>query len=115
MKSYIIIKTQFEAIHSWPECPWYDVNFLRNPHRHIFYVKVKISVSHNDRDVEFIQAKREINDLLTNNFDRKDLGRMSCEDICEKIKRDFLLGWPIHSISVFEDNENGAEIVFEGN
>ena len=35
----------------------YDVAFLANKHRHIFHFRVWISVTHNDRDIEFIQFK----------------------------------------------------------
>ena len=56
-----------EGIHKYPaalEDPAlatgdeYDVSFLGYPHRHIFHFKVRIQVTHNDRDIEFIQFKR---------------------------------------------------------
>ena len=112
MKKYIIIRTQFEAIHSWPDCPIEEVSFLKNPHRHIFHVEIKIKVSHNNRDVEFIQAKRILNEFLQQTYNEKDIGHLSCEMICEDIQQNFA-GWSSHSISVFEDNENGAEIIFD--
>ena len=34
IKQFIEIKTDFEAIHNWPECPFEDVDFLKHPHRH---------------------------------------------------------------------------------
>ena len=36
----------------------YDVSFLGYPHRHIFHFRVAIEVFHDDRDIEFIQFKR---------------------------------------------------------
>ena len=37
----------------------YDVSFLGYPHRHIFHFKVWIGVTHDDRDIEFIQLDRK--------------------------------------------------------
>ena len=61
-----------EGIHKYPaalEDPKlatgdeYDVSFLGYPHRHIFHFKVSIEVFHDDRDIEFIQFKRWIEDM----------------------------------------------------
>ena len=61
-----------EGIHKYPaalEDPdlatgdEYDVSFLGYPHRHIFHFKVRIQVTHNDRDIEFIQFKRWLEKL----------------------------------------------------
>jgi hypothetical protein len=41
----------------------YDVSFLGTPHRHIFHFTVAIQVFHNDRDIEFIQFKRWLENL----------------------------------------------------
>ena len=42
-----------------------DVSFLGYPHRHIFHFKVAIEVFHDDRDIEFIQFKRWIEDMYS--------------------------------------------------
>ena len=102
----IIVTTQFEAIHCWPQCPFNDVAFLRAPHRHIFHVTMKWKVMHTNRDVEFIRMKREVDVFIKNTFKGKDLGLMSCEDIAVKLQSEFLCNY----VSIFEDNENGAEI-----
>ena len=60
MKRYIVVRLCFEGIHCWPECDIQDVQFLKNPHRHIFYVTVKWEVKHSDRDKEFISLKEII-------------------------------------------------------
>lgn len=102
----IVIKTQFEAIHRWPGCPFEEVMFLRCPHRHIFHVMVKFPVKHTDRDREFIMAKHEVSAFVSL-WNNKDLGTMSCEDMAVKIQTVF----PDSCfVSVFEDNENGAEL-----
>ncbi len=43
----------------------YDVSFLGYPHRHIFHFKVWIGVTHDDRDIEFIQFKRWLEKLYS--------------------------------------------------
>lgn len=113
MKKVIIVRTRFEAIHSWLDCPYEDVAFLRNPHRHEFWVEVEIEVTHNDRDVEFIRAKRLLDLYIAEYYKGKDLGSMSCEDIAEglflaaELRRDICL---FHSVTVLEDGENGAKV-----
>ena len=66
-KRMIWVTFRKEGIHKYPaalEDPAlatgdeYDVSFLGYPHRHIFHFKVGITVTHNDRDIEFIQFKR---------------------------------------------------------
>ena len=110
----IIIKTQFPALHAWKDCPIKDVEFLKHPHRHVFYVTVKIPVIHNNRQIEFFIVKRSLEEHIRKYFYDQYLGGQSCEDICESlsafIQHDF---GGCSYISVMEDNENGAEINFK--
>ena len=55
----------------------YDVSFLGHPHRHIFHFKVAIEVFHDDRDIEFIQFKRWIEDMYSEGTLKLDY--KSCE------------------------------------
>ena len=55
----------------------YDVSFLGYPHRHIFHFKVWIEVFHDDRDIEFIQFKRWLENLYKE--DVVQLDYKSCE------------------------------------
>ena len=57
----------------------YDVSFLANPHRHIFHFRIGIDVFHNDRDIEFIQFKRWLENLY--NQGTLQLDYKSCEMI----------------------------------
>lgn len=107
MRTNVVIKTSFEAIHYWPDCPFEEVSFLCRPHRHVFHVTMKWPVNHNNRDKEFILAKREVEDFVLGKWNREDVGKMSCEDFCEAL----LIQFPTAVyVSVFEDNENGAEV-----
>lgn len=106
MKTLIVIKLNFEAIHCWPECPFESVAFLRQKHRHIFYVTIKWTVGHQDRDKEFIIMKREVQEYINKHWARQDLGRKSCEMMATEL----LVTFGAQFVSVFEDDENGAEV-----
>lgn len=109
MRTLIIVKTQFSAVHCWPECPFDEVSFLRYPHRHLFYVTVKFKVNHDHRDKEFLMVKNVLEKYISIAFNGKDLGSMSCETMARKIKVEMDADY----VSVYEDNENGAEIYEE--
>lgn len=111
MKREVFVQTQFEGIHCWPEAPD-EVAFLRNPHRHIFHVKVYVEVWHNDRELEFIMLKHRINEYLGQYISDGvwQMGRTSCEDVAEMLVT-FLRGQyscRFVRISVDEDGENGC-------
>tara|TARA_Y200000002_G_scaffold379366_1_gene388489 strand:- start:573 stop:1049 length:477 start_codon:yes stop_codon:yes gene_type:complete len=120
-KRMIWITFTKEGIHKYPaalEDPSlatgdeYDVSFLGYPHRHIFHFKVAISVTHNDRDIEFIQFKRWIEKLYaekTLELDYKSC-EMMADDLYDKIKAKYP-GREVH-IDVSEDGENGAHIEY---
>ena len=90
----------------------YDVSFLGYPHRHIFHFKVWISVTHNDRDIEFIQFKRWLENLYkdaTLSLDFK-----SCEMMSDDLQAEIAKEYPGREIwiEVSEDGENGSFIKY---
>jgi len=116
-KRMIFVQFQKEGIHKYPAAltdpalatgDEYDVSFLGYPHRHIFEFQVWISVTHNDRDVEFLQAKRWLEKL----YDQKtlQLNYRSCEMISEELYEKIIDKWPGREIwiEVSEDGENGC-------
>lgn len=125
-KSMIWVTFQKEGIHKYPaalEDPKlatgdeYDVSFLGYPHRHIFHFRVCIEVFHDDRDIEFIQFKRWLEKLYSN--DKDDgvlvLDYKSCEMICDELAEKINNKYPNRKleITVSEDGENGATIQYE--
>jgi hypothetical protein len=68
-KNYIWVTFQKEGIHKYPQAltdpKLKDVSFLGHPHRHIFHFRVDIEVFHDDRDIEFILFKRELESLYS--------------------------------------------------
>jgi hypothetical protein len=108
-RKFIWITFQKEGVHSYMNAPD-DVSFLKNPHRHIFHFRVEIEVFHNEREVEFIMFKRELECLYSDGV--LQLNNKSCEMIAEEIENYILINYPYrrYSITVSEDNENGATI-----
>jgi hypothetical protein len=111
-----------EGIHRYPDAATnpllatsdeYDVSFLANPHRHIFHFRVWIDVFHNDRDIEFIQFKRWLENLYSTGTLKLDY--KSCEMIADDIYIKIAARYPNRAvwIEVAEDGENGCLIKYE--
>ena len=110
-----------EGIHKYPAAATdpalatgdrYDVSFLGYPHRHIFHFTVSIEVFHLDRDVEFIQFKRWLEDLYSQGT--LELDFKSCEMISDDLYEQIATRYPDRDIeiTVAEDGENGATISY---
>ena len=118
----IYVTFQKEGIHCYPAAAtdpklatgdWKDVSFLAHPHRHIFRFKVTISVTHNDRDIEFIQFKRWLERLYDGTL---ELDHKSCEMLAEELGEIILEEYGYDGVylkvDVSEDDENGAVLVW---
>ena len=112
-----------EGIHKYPAAATdpnlatgdeYDVSFLANPHRHIFHFRVWLSVTHNDRDVEFIQFKRWLEKLYSSNQGILSLDHKSCEMMSDQLYDTISQKYPGREvwIEVSEDGENGSFIKY---
>ena len=108
-RTLIIITCDFEALHSWSECPFKDVFFLKALHRHKFFVRLEKEVF-KDRGIEFIMFQREVKKFISDRFNGKNLGSLSCEKIADI----FLEEFGADSVEVFEDNENGSKVQVMG-
>jgi len=111
-KKYIWVTYQKEGIHRYPDAPK-GVEFLRNPHRHMFHFKVQIEVFHDDRDIEFILFKRELEGLYTNGTLQLDY--RSCEMMADDLADYIKVNYPGRHlvITVSEDGENGATCYYD--
>ena len=118
----IWVTFQKEGVHCYPAAATdpqlatgdeYDVSFLGTPHRHIFYFKVHIDVFHNDRDIEFIQFKRWLENLYKDSILALDY--KSCEMIADDLYIQIASRYPDRAvwIEVSEDGENGCLIRYE--
>jgi hypothetical protein len=112
-----------EGIHKYPAAATdpnlatgdeYDVSFLANPHRHIFHFRVWLSVTHNDRDVEFIQFKRWLEKLYSSTQGVLSLDHKSCEMMSDELYDTISQKYPGREIwiEVSEDGENGSFIKY---
>lgn len=115
-KSFIWVTFQREGIHCYPAAGVLprleDVSFLAYPHRHIFHVRVELEVKHDDRDVEFILFKRELEGLYSNGT--MQLDHKSCEMIAREIWGYVQDNYPSRDcrVEVSEDGENGCRMYF---
>lgn len=104
------VKLTVEGFHRFPlavKMFGNEVSFLQERHRHNFQIVAKKKVSHDDRDVEFILFKRELENYIKRNYGTPaEFNDMSCEAIA----RDLLEAYDLEYCSVDEDNENFAEI-----
>jgi hypothetical protein len=121
MKSKIWVTFRREGIHKYPAAltdsklktgDEYDVSFLGYPHRHVFHFKVAIEVFHDDRDIEFIQFKRWLENLYGKGT--LELDYKSCEMMATDLYKQINARYPSRevTIDVSEDGENGATITW---
>ena len=124
----IWVTFQREGVHCYPAAATdpllatgdeYDVSFLASPHRHIFHFRVSIDVFHNDRDIEFIQFKRWLENLYTGTgpFGEGrvlELNYKSCEMIADDLYTQIAARYPNRAVTieVSEDGENGCSISY---
>ncbi len=117
----IWVTFQKEGMHKYPAAltdpslatgDEYDVSFLGYPHRHIFHFKVWIGVTHNDRDIEFIQFKRWLQNLYADATLSLDF--KSCEMMSDDLYGMISTKYPGREIwiEVSEDGENGSFIKY---
>lgn len=118
-KQFIFVTFQHEGIHMYPAAATdpalAEVSFLGYPHRHMFHFRVEMEVKHNDRDVEFILLKRELESLYSQgNNSVLLLNGKSCEMIAEELADYIVASYPGRElvIEVSEDGENGARMYF---
>ncbi len=120
-KRMVWVTFRKEGIHKYPAAATdpnlatgdeYDVSFLGYPHRHIFHFNVGIQVFHNDRDIEFIQFKRWLENLYAGGT--LELNFKSCEMISDDLYEQIADRYPNRdiTITVSEDGENGATIYY---
>ena len=120
-KSMIWATFRKEGIHMYPAAATdpklatgdeYDVSFLGTPHRHIFHFNVYIAVTHDDRDIEFIQFKRWLEKCYSDGT--LELNHKSCEMIARELNATITARYPGREtwIDVSEDGENGCFLKF---
>lgn len=118
---WIWVTFKKEGIHKYPAAlddpalatgDEYDVSFLGYPHRHQFHFRVAIKVTHNDRDIEFIQFQRWLENLYKDDVIQLDY--KSCEMMSDDLFDQIVAKYPGRDIKIeiSEDGENGALIEY---
>lgn len=106
----VFVRTGFTGFHRWPEAPT-EVAFLRNLHRHVFFVELIVNVTA-DRQVEFYLLQAELNKVCAQIILpalAKDQ-TLSCESMATMIFSHFSKTYLVYRVQISEDNENGAYI-----
>ncbi len=121
-KSSIWVTFMREGIHRYPAAltdpslatgDQYDVSFLGYPHRHMFHFRIEIEVRHQDRDIEFIQFKRWLENLYQQGT--LQLDHKSCEMIADDVADAIHAKYPDRYliITIGEDGENGCTMHYD--
>jgi hypothetical protein len=98
------------GFHCYPNAPE-EVAYLRERHRHIFKFSVRISVEHDDREIEFHMFKNWLTSLYQGDL---EIDYKSCEMLAEELIEQIIKKYDCHnrivSVSVSEDGECGAVV-----
>ena len=103
-----------EGIHCYPAAKdLKGVEFLQYPHRHMFHFEVELEVFCDDRDVEFILFKRELEGLYGEGI--LTLDEKSCEMLAREMVNYIVGQYPDRdvTVSVSEDGENGGRVRYK--
>lgn len=92
MTQYVICALQMEGFHCWPEADG-ELAYLKNSHRHIFFITAEFPVHNANREIEIISQQNAIKRYLLSKYGDEDgachFGRRSCEDIAAEILNQF--------------------------
>lgn len=93
MTSKIRVTEVVLGTHNWPNAKGMT-EYLKHEHHHNFHITVECDVTHNDREVEFLELRQYIKDIFyspsftvfTKNWWTVKFGSMSCEMIALRVK-----------------------------
>jgi len=109
----IYVTTTTEFVHQYKDAPD-EVEYLRYPHRHLLYIRAEIEVFNEDRELEFIMVKHKVDKFVRDTF--SEVTNRSCENLCSMLLSYLQSEYGNDrniSITVSEDNENGAILVYK--
>ena len=108
-KTVVEVTVKMPGIHFWADAKP-PVEYLRDKHRHTFHFTARKQVLGLDREIEFIQLRRNIiSHLEAEHFgdsESLDFDGMSCEMLAQELVEAFTLA----SCTVSEDGEFGATV-----
>lgn len=105
----IISRLSVEGVHRWKNCPIEEVSYLRDYHRHVFNINCYCYVTHNDRDIEFIQLSHNIEKYLSDKYFNNQFQCLFFDDMsCEMIATELVNHFNLYEVEVNEDGEGGS-------
>lgn len=109
--TYVYCQTRFIGFHCWEEAPP-QVGYLRAVHRHEFHVKLGVRVDHDNRDVEFITMRKQLDEFISSHKEHWPIG-VSCEMITKVIATYMhsQYQYDVALVEVTEDGENGSLLI----
>lgn len=108
MNRYILTYNTIEGYHRYADAPTH-LNYLFSRHRHIFIIRCRFRVSHNNRELEINEQQTKIRKYLEGKYaidGACEFGSMSCEDIAEEL----IVSLSAEEVTVLEDNYGGATL-----
>jgi len=121
LKTRIVVRTSHQGFHRWKNAVGTFDWLLMRKHRHIFNFELEVEVTDDDRQIEFFDFKDKVDTALRVLYQDKDnpfyldFKSCSCEHIVKQLAKQLKMGSELKSISVFEDTENGAKVLFDDN
>lgn len=115
-QSTVWAQFEFIGFHRWPDAREVlpERGYLADLHRHKFFVRVETSVDYPDREVEFHDLRDNAEAFVTLEVaGRNWTPEMSCEAMAAAILKWFTKAYSqrnFYSVTVSEDNENGATV-----
>lgn len=107
MNKRVITYNQAIGFHSYPDAPPSCI-YLSARHRHVFVIRCKFEVSHNNREIEIYTMQKKLESTLQNEFGSPcEFGSYSCEDIAQWLLNRFS---SMNEVEVLEDDFGGAAI-----
>ena len=117
MKKLVIAALDIHGTHQWELAPA-QFEVLKHIHGHIFHFEVKIEVQDSDREIEFLELRQELRDIILGMYQAKEepvsFRGFSCEMIAIDLEAQLKTRrkYRVYSIKVMEDQFVGAEVIF---
>jgi hypothetical protein len=111
LSTFIWVTFDKVGFHRYPDAPE-EVAYLRDVHRHVFKFKVRISVFHNDREIEFHMFKNWLTSLYEGgdlNVDFKSCEMLATDLLCKVLDK-YDCSARMVLVDVSEDGECGATL-----
>lgn len=114
-RTNIVINLEVEGLHMWLDAKTTlpEVAYLSYPHLHKFKIQVKkkTETGNNDRPIEIISLKHELDDYFRRNFwDTTHNCHNFNNRSCELIALDLMEAYDLDYVQVLEDGYWGAEV-----